>query len=235
MTKHKNDPTKDSAEEGQPDKTASAKESELVDDNVDTAESDDLQRIEDHSPEHDESVLNELKADLETAKNKADENWDLYLRANADLENARRRAQQDIEKARKYGLEKLVEDLLPIKDSIEMGLVAAQTDNANIEKLQEGSELILKMFSDTLEKHGIEALEPKGESFNPERHQAMSLQESDDDEPNTVISVMQKGYLLNGRLIRPAMVIVAKKPTDNKQTSETNDDEAVGTNVDEKA
>jgi len=231
MTKHKNDPTKDSTEEIQSETSENVNPAEKSDGDVETTESEEIPLIEHDTPEIEISAL---KADLETAKDKVDENWNLYLRANADLENARRRAQQDIEKARKYGLEKLVEDLLPIKDSIEMGLVAAQTENANLEKLQEGSELILKMFADTLDKHGIETVEPKGETFDPERHQAMSLQESE-DEPNTVISVLQKGYLLNGRLIRPAMVIVAKKPTADTQNSTENDGETVGTNVDEKA
>jgi len=230
MTKHKKD-TK-------APKTASAKTAESIEEALDSTDSENEQIKEPNSLEAELSVL---KSELETAKNKIDENWELYLRANADLENARRRAQQDIEKARKFGLEKLVEDLLPIKDSIEMGLVAAtQTDSANIEKLHEGSELILKMFSDTMEKYGIETVDPKGQPFNPELHQAMSLQESNDDKPNSVITVMQKGYLLNGRLIRPAMVIVAKKPTEDKDSSESDNSESdnnetVGTNVDEKA
>ena len=232
MTKHKKDPKKESKAH----KTASAKNAETVDESLESLDSADSENEQKKEPNPLEAELSALKAELETAKSKIDENWELYLRANADLENASRRAKQDIEKARKFGLEKLVEDLLPIKDSIEMGLVAAtQTDKANIEKLHEGSELILKMFSDTMEKYGIETVDPTGEPFNPELHQAMSLQESNDNKPNSVITVMQKGYLLNGRLIRPAMVIVAKKPTEDKQSSESDNNETVGTNVDEKA
>ena len=150
MTKHKKDPKKAT----KADKTASAKKPEATDETLDSA---DLENVQKDEVNPLEAELSALKSELETAKAKIDENWELYLRANADLENARRRAQQDIEKARKFGLDKLVEDLLPIKDSIEMGLVAAtQTDDANIEKLHEGSELILKMFSDTMEKYGIE-------------------------------------------------------------------------------
>ncbi len=227
MTKHKNAPKQKmkSKEADNATKTGAVEESlsEVTSESVQTKETN-----------SDENELNAIEIELESTKSKADKNWDLYLRANADLENARRRAQQDVEKARKYGLEKLIEDLLPIKDSVEMGLAATHTDNASIEKLQEGSELILKMFSDTMEKHGIETIDPIGKRFDPEQHQAMSLQESKDDKPNTVITVMQKGYSLNGRLIRPAMVIVAKKPSQEQSVSKDKD-ETVGTNVDEKA
>jgi molecular chaperone GrpE len=148
---------------------------------------------------------------LEDARAKADENWNQLLRLQAELENVRRRAERDVENAHKYGLEKFALELLPVKDSLEMGLAAAEgSDHEVADKLREGTELTLKMMSAALEKFGIEEVDPVGQPFNPEQHQAMSMQESADHEPNCVIAVMQKGYLLNERLLRPAMVIVNK-------------------------
>ncbi len=164
-----------------------------------------------------------LEQKLSAAEAKAEENWDKAVRATAELENVRRRAARDLENAHKYALEKFLNDLLPIKDSLEMGLQAAQADDADVTKLREGSELILKMLADTLEKFGVEVLDPVGHDFDPEHHQAMTMLESPDHEPNTVVAVMQKGYKLNDRLVRPAMVAVAKAPENNEN------------NVDEKA
>ena len=115
----------------------------------------------------------------------------------------------DIEKAHKYGLEKFADELLPVIDSLELGLAAA-TEEVSADKLLEGTELTLKMLKGVMERFGINAVDPTGESFNPELHQAMTMQESAEYGPNTVIAVMQKGYTLNERLIRPAMVIVSK-------------------------
>ena len=155
----------------------------------------------------------ELTLLLEDARNKADEHWDQVLRSNAELENLRRRAKQDVENAHKYALEKFAQELLPVKDSLEMGLAAAggKTDAAEaIKQLREGTDLTLKMLSAAMEKSGIKEIDPVGETFNPEQHQAMSMQESEEHAPNTVMAVMQKGYQLNERLIRPAMVVVSK-------------------------
>ena len=157
-----------------------------------------------------ENTVEELALMLEEARNKAAENWDQVMRVQAELENSRRRAERDVENAHKYALEKFALELLPVKDSLEMGLAAASGDDANIEKLREGTELTLKMLANAMEKFGIQELNPVGEAFNPELHQAMTMQESDQHEPNTVTAVMQKGYLLNDRLIRPAMVVVCK-------------------------
>jgi len=154
--------------------------------------------------------LNVLQQKLEVAEKKASENWEELLRARADLENTRKRMERDIENAHKYAVEKFVQGLIPVIDSLEMGLAAAQKEDANINTVKEGTELTLKMFADCGEKFGVQAIDPKGEKFNPEFHQAMSIQESAESEPDTVIAVMQKGYLLNGRLIRPAMVVVSK-------------------------
>lgn len=155
----------------------------------------------------------ELTLLLEDARSKADEHWDQVLRTNAELENLRRRAKQDVENAHKYALERFVQELLPVKDSLEMGLAAAsgEADAAEaIKQLCEGTDLTLKMLNAAMEKSGIKEIDPAGETFNPEQHQAMSMQESEAHAPNTVMAVMQKGYQLNDRLIRPAMVVVSK-------------------------
>ena len=148
---------------------------------------------------------------LEDARAKADEHWNQVVRMQAELENTRRRAAADVEKAHKFGLEKFAAELLPVIDSLEMGLAAAEgNDHEVAEKLKEGTELTLKMFSGVLEKFGVVQVNPLGEPFNPELHQAMTMQPSEEHEPNTVTAVMQKGYVLNERLIRPAMVMVSK-------------------------
>jgi len=157
-----------------------------------------------------ENTVEELALMLEEARNKAAENWEQVMRVQAELENSRRRAQRDVENAHKYALEKFALELLPVKDSLEMGLAAATGEDANIEKLREGTELTLKMLGNAMEKFGIKEVNPEGQPFNPELHQAMTMQESEQHEPNTVTAVMQKGYLLNDRLIRPAMVVVCK-------------------------
>jgi len=153
----------------------------------------------------------ELHALLTDARSKADEHWDQCLRLQADIDNLRKRSERDLVNAHKFGLEKIAAELLPVKDSLEMGLAAAG-ENSDVEKLIEGSELTLKMLDAVLEKFNIKEINPLNERFNPDYHEAMSIQERDDVEPNTVVAVMQKGYLLNGRLIRPAMVMVSKAP-----------------------
>ena len=148
----------------------------------------------------------ELEEQLAAAK-------DQSLRAAADLQNIRRRAEQDVEKAHKFALEKFAGDLLPIIDSLERGLELSNADDETIKPMREGIELTLKMFQDTLKRYNLEAIDPHGQPFNAEHHQAMAMQESADVEPNSVINVFQKGYLLNGRLLRPAMVVVSKAPS----------------------
>lgn len=148
---------------------------------------------------------------LEDARAKADEHWDALLRAKAEMDNLRKRANRDVENAHKYGIERLVGELLPVKDSLELGLSAADDEQVDVAKLREGMELTLKMLSTAMEKFGVELVDPEGEKFDPERHQAMTMQETDSVEPGTVVSVIQKGYVLNNRLVRPALVIVAKE------------------------
>lgn len=154
---------------------------------------------------------NELHALLEDARTKADEHWNQCLRLQAELDNLRKRNQRELENAHKYALEKFAGELLPVRDSLEMGIAAAsQGQNIDPAKLIEGSELTLKMLGSAMEKFGVTEVNPQGERFNPQFHEAMSIQPRADVEPNTVVTVVQKGYLLNDRLIRPAMVIVSK-------------------------
>ena len=140
---------------------------------------------------------------------------DAVLRAQADSQNVTRRAEQDVEKARKFALERFCGELLPVVDNLERALEAAVGDNDIVKPIAEGVELTLKSFHDALKKFHIVTVDPAGEPFDPQLHQAMSMVENGDVEPNTVIAVMQKGYTLNGRLVRPAMMMVSKSPTGN--------------------
>ncbi|GAB2508429.1 nucleotide exchange factor GrpE [Microbulbifer agarilyticus] len=137
---------------------------------------------------------------------------DMVLRAQADVQNARRRAQQDVEKAHKFGQEKLLKELLPVVDNLERALATIDKDDEAQKAVREGIELTQKSFIDTLTKSGMELIDPAGEPFDPELHQAMTQIPNGDVEPNTVLDVFQKGYRLNGRLLRPAMVVVSKAP-----------------------
>lgn len=147
---------------------------------------------------------------LEDARNKADEHWNELLRARADLENMRRRHSRDLENAHKHALDKFIMELLPICDSLELGLNAANGEDANLDAVRDGMEMTLKMFLSSIAKFGLEQINPDGEAFNPELHQAMSMQPVEGVEPNQVVAVMQKGYSVNGRLLRPAMVMVSQ-------------------------
>ncbi len=173
---------------------------------------------------HDEAQLespeknaDSLEVQLEIAQAKASENWDQFLRTKAEMDNLRRRHQKDIENAHKFGVENLVNELLPIIDSMDLGLA---TKDASVESLREGMEITLSMLKKMLEKLGIAEINPLNEKFNSDEHQAMSMQVSAEVEPNTVIAVMQKGFLLKNRLLRPAMVIVSKSPEEPVEKSE---------------
>lgn len=150
-----------------------------------------------------------LQALLEDARNKADSHWDQCLRLQADIDNLRKRNERDLINAHKFALEKFAVDLLPVKDSLEMGLAAAG-ENTDVAGLKEGGELTLKMLTSAMGKYNINEVNALNEIFNPEYHEAISVQERADVKPNTVVTVVQKGYVLNDRLIRPAMVIVSK-------------------------
>ena len=152
----------------------------------------------------------DLEMQLAEARDEAASHLDDFLRARAELENLQKRSARDLENAHKYGLERFMTELLPVRDSVELGLNAVDGAEADAQKLREGLELTLKLFDGASEKFGLQEVNPEGRSFDPEYHQAMSMQEAAGVAPGTVITVVQKGYLLNGRLLRPAMVIVAK-------------------------
>ena len=164
----------------------------------------------DEAPEGD-TALAELKA-------VADENWDKYVRAAAELENVRKRALRDVENAHRFALERFCTELLAVKDSLEMGLAAA--DKADAQSLLDGKKATLKLLTATMERFGVVELNPEGEPFDPQEHEAMTMQPSADAEPGSVLTVFQKGYALNGRLLRPARVVVASDPTEKPDNGE---------------
>ena len=177
---------------------ATAAETEITEDAVLKGETLDQVDAESTAP-------TDLEAELAAAQEAA-------LRAQADAVNMQRRAEQEIEKARKFALERICGDLLSVVDNLERALESAG-DNEGSASLVEGVELTRKGFMDVLVKYGVQVVDPMGEPFDPETAQAMSLVEQPDAEPNSVIAVMQKGYTLNGRLLRPAMVMVSKAPS----------------------
>lgn len=162
-----------------------------------------------------EYTVEELKQELEETKQKAHEAWDKAVRTQAEMENLKRRTQKDLEDTHKFALTNFGKELLPVFDSVVLGLQAATGDSEEVQKFREGSELTIKQFEALFAKFNIVAVDPIGQAFNPEHHQAMLMQEVEGAEPNTVVNVFQKGYTLNGRLLRPAMVVVAKAPQNN--------------------
>ena len=157
-----------------------------------------------------ESLQEELAAANATVAELQKQLAELEPRAQAEIANQRRRAEVEVDKARKFAVEKFAEELLPVIDSLERAIEASQVEDEVVKPLREGVEMTHKMFIDGVAKFNLEVINPEGEAFNPEHHQAMSMVEAEGAAPNSVIAVMQKGYLLNGRLVRPAMVMVAK-------------------------
>ena len=153
--------------------------------------------------------------DVDAMQAQLNEARDQVLRAQAEAQNAMRRAERDVEKAHKFGQEKLVGDLLVVVDNLERSLSATEGSEVTLETIKEGVELTLKSLMDTLKRHSVEQIDPEGQPFDPELHQAMTMVPSPDQEPNSVINVFQKGYTLHGRLVRPAMVVVSKAPDGN--------------------
>ena len=196
---------------------------DIVEDETDDNQEQELERQEKIDNEFDAEVAAEnsenmeskevdvefLQVQLEKLQEQSKVSLDKVVRAQAEMENLRKRAARDVENAHKYALEKFTNELLPILDSLELGL-SASVKAKNLDDLCKGMELTLEMFNTVMEKFGITVIEPKGEKFNPELHDAVSMQETDDSNSGIIIEVMQKGYTLNGRLIRPAMVVVAK-------------------------
>ncbi len=196
---------------------------DIVEDETDDNQEQELERQEKIDDEFDAEVAEEnsenieskevdvefLQGQLEKLQEQSKVSLDKVIRAQAEMENLRKRAARDVENAHKYALEKFTNELLPIMDSLELGL-SASVKAKNLDDLCKGMELTLEMFNTVMEKFGITMIEPKGEKFNPELHDAVSMQETNDSNSGIIIEVMQKGYTLNGRLIRPAMVVVAK-------------------------
>ena len=148
---------------------------------------------------------------LAAAQSKAQENWNSYMRAVAELDNYRKRAEREVDQARKYAIERFAQELLPVGDALEAGI---RSGAANPTALLEGAQATLKELNRAFDKAGIKIIDPTGQPFDPNWHEAMVAQENPDVPPNTVISVIQKGYSLNGRLLRPARVIVSKAAAD---------------------
>ena len=167
-----------------------------------------------------EATAEDLQRALNEAEQKAAEYYDQLLRVRADFENLRRRTERELAGAHKYAIEKFALELLPVRDSLKLGLAAIDDSAGDVAKIKEGMELTLKLLTDAMAKFGISEVNPDGDKFNPELHQAMFTQEAHDVEPNTVLAVHQHGYLLHDRLIRPAMVVVSspKKPQKNQDS-----------------
>lgn len=152
-----------------------------------------------------------LENQLTAMEMKVREYKEVALRSQAELENIRRRSQKDVESAHKYGTEKLIQDLLPALDGLSHSLEKVRPHDAISKSMQEGMRLTLELLEKTLLRHGVKVIAPKkGEDFNPHFHQAMSMQSDPDVKSNTILEVMQRGYELNGRVLRPAMVVVSQ-------------------------
>jgi len=162
-----------------------------------------------------EYTIDELKKELEETRQKAQENWDKAVRTLAEMENLKKRTQKDLDDARKYALTSFAKEMLSVLDSLVLGLQAVTGDSEEVQKFRVGSELTIKQFESVFAKFNIVTIDPMGQPFNAEQHQAMVMQAVDGVAPNTVVNVFQKGYMLNGRLLRPAMVVVAKAAEKN--------------------
>lgn len=205
MTGQENKKTQDDAEET----VEVEQDSQMTEDLLNTV-SEALEIEVDPEPVQDViSDIESLQNQLEKEKKDSQKNKDLALRAQAEVDNIRKRTARDVENAHKYALERFVNELLPIIDSLELGMSAAESVE-DIDDLREGMGLTIKMFDTAMNKFNVKAVDPQSEKFNPEQHEAVSMQEIDGTESGIVVKVMQKGYELNGRLVRPAMVIVAK-------------------------
>jgi len=157
-----------------------------------------------------QSDIERLNQELAEARARADENWNSYLRAVADAENVRKRAQRDVESASRYAIDRFAGELLEVRDSLELGLAAGP--GAEPARLLEGIEATLRLLNKAFERSGVSVLDPQGQPFNPELHEAIATQETAEQPAGSVVAVVQRGYVLNGRLLRPARVVVARAP-----------------------
>ena len=164
----------------------------------------------DDSRSAEETTPGNLEQALADSRAKAEQHWNAYLRAVAETENVRKRAQRDVESASRYAVERFAADLLDVRDSLELGLQAGVV--ADPARLVEGMEATLRLVNRAFEKAGVSVVDPLGQTFNPELHEAMATQPSSEHPAGTVLAVVQKGYVLNGRLLRPARVLVAREP-----------------------
>jgi molecular chaperone GrpE len=185
---------------------------DMQDEGVDDASGDDGDTTDEHTNESLEYLsYQQLEEKLTLAEQQAHDHWEKLVRATAEVDNIRRRAERDISNAHRYGLEKLVNGLLPVVDSLEQAMISAQS---NVDSaMYNGLDITMKMFLNVLEKMEVRQIDPQGQPFNPQLHEAMSIQESPDLAANSVMTVFQKGYLLNDRMIRPARVVVSKEKT----------------------
>ena len=174
-------------------------------------------------PEQGVLTLEQARLELERLRQEAAEALDKYLRAKAEVENTRRRAEIDVANARKYGIERFAAELLAVRDSLELArtLDIQQENHTALEKMHEGLDLTLKLMDTAFQKVALTVIDPKGEKFDPEKHQAVGTVGSDTIAPGYVTQVVQRGYLLHDRLLRPAMVIVAKAADTGKTTEST--------------
>lgn len=196
-----------SEQETKVEQESTANDQEQVVENVEQTVQDTVEVVNDA-----DAKIAALEAELAEAKATIEGQKDSVIRAAAEVDNIRRRAAMDVEKAHKFALEKFVNELLPVVDNMERAIEFSDKENESLKPVLEGIELTQKSFVDAVAKFNVEVVDPQGEKFNAEFHQAMSMQPTADVEPNTVIAVMQKGYTLNGRLLRPAMVMVSKAP-----------------------
>ncbi len=204
----------------------SKEENDLTEANDEVTEQDQAEATEEIETSEELSEVDQLRQQVEELKAKADENWNLYLRSQADIENVRKRATKDVESAHKYAIDKFVAELLPIKESMDLGYAASHEDDADIAKIKEGTELTLKMFSSMFDKFKIVEVNPVGEKFNPAFHEAISMLPSPEFEANIVMNVVQKGYLLNERVVKPALVVVSNGPGPQKEEQPSIDETA---------
>lgn len=205
-----NDQTQEEQSQVAEEQVSDAQNSDVSSDTAQKTENTDTAEVVEIDPK--DAQISELQAQLAQAQQALHDQKEGALRALAEGENAKRRAETEIDKARKFALEKFASDLLPVIDSLDQAIRYADPSNEALKPVLEGLELTQKTFNDTVTKHGLVVLDPQGEAFNPEQHQAMSMQESSEVPPNTVIAVVQKGYEINGRLLRPAMVMVSQAP-----------------------
>ena len=187
-------------------------ESAAVDGQPETDEAEEAE--EERVSDTEDLTSSKVGEEIELLRKQADENQDKFIRAAAELENFRKRAGREVENARRYGLERFAQALLPIRDSLEAGLASAE--QADVEALLDGEKAMLRLLDSAFEQAGIEELDPQGEPFDPAKHEAMTLAPSETVEPNTVLTVVQKGYAIHDRLLRPARVIVAQEPGDEE-------------------